>query len=330
VRSSLPVAWLLAIAVGAAAPATAVPTPPPPPGPRVHEWGVWKIHEGRIEHLADLARESPTFVRRATPRAVSPGGMLSRKPIVYVYADRPTDLTVRVGFTGGTPWLFFPGVTMEPGRLPSCVDFERAGRGPVRDRAMAAPCEPADHLRWRVRATPRGGAALPEAPRGHFWHHLRSVPAATLQAPDGSAEKFLFYDGPVGFRTAYRSRVVGGALTIERLGEAGDSEVIVANGDRWVAASGLAPGLAARVRLDRDGAAQPHDVRTEIRRRLRAAGLSAHEADSLVRTWQPEIDAPGLRAFWLVPRAQYDALLPIEVSPAPSEIVRVGLVIERI
>ncbi len=320
---------VLTVAILAVRPASAVPPHPPTSGLRVHEWGVWKVREGQIQHLADLARESPAFVRRATARAESPGGTLSRKPVVYVYADRPTELTVRVGFTGGNAWLFYPGVSMEPGSSrPGCLGV---GGGPaLRDRAAVRPCEPPDHLRWSVRAVPRGGAALPEVARGHFWNHLRSVPSATLEAPDGSAEKFLFYDGPVAFRTAYRARRDDRSVTIERLGDAGASEMIVANGDRWVAASGLAPGLAARVGIDRPWPVQPHDVRTEIRERLRAAGLSAHEADSLVRTWQPEIEAEGLRAFWLLPRAEYDALLPIEISPPPTDLVRVGLVIEQL
>jgi hypothetical protein len=33
-------------------------------------------------------------------------------------------------------------------------------------------------------------------------------------------------------------------------------------------------------------------------------------------------------AFWLLSRAEYDTLLPIDIAPRPREIVRVGLVIE--
>ena len=56
--------------------------------------------------------------------------------------------------------------------------------------------------------------------------------------------------------------------------------------------------------------------------------MSAAEARSLVNTWRPEIDAPNLRSFWLLTRAEYDELLPIRITPAPSELRRVGLVIE--
>ena len=57
--------------------------------------------------------------------------------------------------------------------------------------------------------------------------------------------------------------------------------------------------------------------------------LSRHPFGSVETSLDhPEIDAEGLKAFWLVSRADYDGLLPIEITPAPREMVRVGLVIE--
>jgi hypothetical protein len=317
---------VLSASILIAVPATA--TPPGASGVRVHEWGVWKIQEGRIAHLADLERESPEFVRRAVRGGSAEGGAVSRKPVVYVYADAPVDLSVRVGFTGGGPWLFFPGTEMERGRFgrPCAATLSPV----VRDRAMAAPCEAVDHLRWRVRADPMRAGGLPDAPRGHFWHDLRAVPSTVLEAPDGSREKFLFYDGPVAFHEPYRVRREDDAVRFERTGTGGASELVLANGSRWVGVTGLDRGLAARMRTGRDWPAPTHPLTSEIGRRLRVAGLSVEETRALVETWRPEIEAPGLKAFWLLPRAEYDALLPIEITPAPSEIVRVGLVIERI
>jgi hypothetical protein len=39
--------------------------------------------------------------------------------------------------------------------------------------------------------------------------------------------------------------------------------------------------------------------------------------------WKSYFQAPGLRVFWVLPRETTDRLLPLEVTPAPQEIVRV-------
>jgi hypothetical protein len=307
-----------------AAPVSALP----PADVRVHEWGVWKIEEGRLAHLDDLRRESPPFVRQAMGPTVAPGGTLSRKPVVYVYADRPVDLDVRVRFTGGNAWLFFPGIDREGERLPLCAG---GGALSLRDRAMAAPCETLGRLHWRVRAEPDADpSSLPPVDRGHFWNRMRDVPSAVLRAADGTREKFLFYDGPVAFPAAFAVRREPGAVRLERTGVSGASDVVLSKDGRWVSVSGLRAGLAALTHTDRVWPLPAAPLAVELSRRLHSAGLTDAEARALVETWRPEIEAPGLRAFWLLPRADYDALLPLEVSPAPREVVRVGLVIQTL
>ena len=57
---------------------------------------------------------------------------------------------------------------------------------------------------------------------------------------------------------------------------------------------------------------------------LVAAGLFQSEATAMVETWWDSYFAvDGLRVFWVVPVAKTDAILPLEVSPAPDKIVRV-------
>lgn len=287
---------------------------------RVHEWGVWKIRRGEVTHLADLQRESPAFVRQTRQVGWAGGGTVARKPVIYVYASRPMDLDVEVSFRGGGPWLYYPQT------LPlECGDA--AGR---RDQpfARAATCEP-DRLRWRVHAA--GNVQVPLAPVGprHFWSHLRAVPASTLLSPDGSAERFLFYDGPVVFPPAFQAGLGSyGETTLRKVGPFGQSPLIVAWGDRWVSVPRMAVGAGLGIDRTQPWPVPARPIAVELGARLRAAGLSSAEARSLVETWRPEIEAPGLRAFWLLSRAEYDTLLPLRITPAPRELVRVGLVIE--
>ncbi|MBI2894999.1 MAG: hypothetical protein HYY06_15700 [Deltaproteobacteria bacterium] len=283
---------------------------------RIHEWGVWKIRRGEVAHLADLRRESPPFVRQTLPGGWAGGGAVARKPVVFVYTDRPVEVAVEVRFPGGRPWLYYPSVDLE-------------ARGPVRSNlAGLGLMAPHDRLSWRVRAVPgRHSTVLPPVAAGHFWNRIRQVPSATLLAPDGTAERFLFYDGPVAFPIAYRVRHLGPDAVLEHPGPTGQTGLVVALGDRWVPVPAMRPGAA--VGISRIGWRRPpRPITTEIASRLVAAGLSRAEARSLVETWRPEIDSPRLRAFWLLTRVEYDALLPITIAPRPSELVRVGLVIE--
>lgn len=292
---------------------------------RVHEWGVWKIRDGEVAHLADLQRESPAFVHRTRPSGWAGGGAVARKPVVYVYASRPLAVDVEVSFRGGGPWLHYPAAA------PLGCGDSGGARGPVRRDlpfARAALCEPTG-LRFQVHAVPGANVPLAPVPPGHFWSNLRAVPASTLLAPDGSAERFLFYDGPVSFPPAFRrGRGAHGETTFAKVGPFGQSPLIVAWGDRWVSVPPMRVGAGVGIDRTRPWPVPARPIADEIDARLRAAGLSAAEARSLVDTWRPEIEAPGLRAFWPLTRPEYDALLPIRIAPTPRDLVRVGLVIE--
>jgi len=59
-----------------------------------------------------------------------------------------------------------------------------------------------------------------------------------------------------------------------------------------------------------------------MHRALEAGGLFADEADALLNTWELSyFKSPGLRLFFMVPRAWTDYYLPLDVS-VPCEIKR--------
>jgi hypothetical protein len=54
------------------------------------------------------------------------------------------------------------------------------------------------------------------------------------------------------------------------------------------------------------------------------AGLTGDEATALITTWRESyFDRPGLRVFWIVPRAFTDEILPIAITPKPTTLARV-------
>jgi hypothetical protein len=54
------------------------------------------------------------------------------------------------------------------------------------------------------------------------------------------------------------------------------------------------------------------------------AGLTSMEARALLNTWYTGyfVEA-GLKVFWILPRAQVDGILPLEIKPAPDKVERV-------
>lgn len=292
-----------------------------------HEWGVWLLRGGAVDHLGTLAAESPPFVHRTqrpgvplpipnpNPNPNPPGPVpigpvpppdvhppVARKPVLFLYAQAPTAVRITVGFEGGAPWLFFPlGVESQP--HPS----QRA-------------------LSWDLQAL-RPGARVPLRPvaAGHWWNDLRRVPSSPLLARrGGEAERFVFYDGPVGFRPVFRIQRSGAGAEIAPLSTE-RTVWLVGAGGRFVqhdttqgAPRTVAAGDAAELRRSLDAA-------------LRRAGLTAPESASLLDTWRDELfGAAGPRAVYLLPRAHYDAMLPLRIAPQPAQLVRVGLVIETL
>jgi hypothetical protein len=76
-----------------------------------------------------------------------------------------------------------------------------------------------------------------------------------------------------------------------------------------------------------DGDAGVRKLADEVRGALVAAGLFDAEADALLKVWRKGLfESPGAVAFYLLPRAEYDRMLPLTVKPAPAKgPVRVGL-----
>ena len=62
----------------------------------------------------------------------------------------------------------------------------------------------------------------------------------------------------------------------------------------------------------------------EFRLQLEKAGLTAMESRALLNTWyNGYFIEGGLKAFWILPRAMVDRILPLSITPAPDKIERV-------
>ena len=65
-----------------------------------------------------------------------------------------------------------------------------------------------------------------------------------------------------------------------------------------------------------------------FRQMLVEAGLTVPEAEGLIASWKHHFfETNGTRFLLLMSADDYDTLCPIQVRPAPTELVRVGIVL---
>ena len=283
----------------------------------VHEWGVWIVRDGRV-NLDDLAREAPAFVHRAAGVAASDGSgtmpdpeapviptrpVVVRKPVLFFHASAPTDITVRVGFFGGQPWLHFPAAS-------NTVHAAQQG------------------LEWRGHVGPDATVAAFAVPATHWWAILRGAGGDLFRAAGtNEAEPFLFYDGPAQFERPFR---------IERDEQGRTAAVPLSSESRiWLVQYGtyseLTTGESARSNSTRDARPSVDALRDVIRGELMTRGLTSQESAALLQTWNAELfEEPSPHAVYFLPRAEYDRALPMAITPIPDEFVRVGLILEAL
>jgi hypothetical protein len=168
------------------------------------------------------------------------------------------------------------------------------------------------------------------------WLAPRRVSCANVRA-GSEGERFLFYRGVAHCESpVHVTRSVDGALTVRpppgQLGTARYCLVdIHADGSlafRVVTGAGGIPVQAGPETFDADqySPAQRATLRAILAGELTAAGLFADEAEALLNTWdQSYFHSPGLRLFFLLPRAWIDEVLPLTITPrAAIERVMVG------
>lgn len=256
-------------------------------------------------------------------------------PVIYFHSERGFDVSVRVGFQGGTISQWFPRrsggeVLPEPevGKGGSPFDLEpwTLDYGVRRE----------GWIEWnaRVLSPEESRRAIVFKPRESLhWMRPRVPEANVVRAPGGETEGFLFYRGIGAFDPGLETTVgedgtlwlgnsCGGdipfALVFERSGALA----------RWAALRGGIPeggktGVpVAEMSGSEDSLVEP--VYREMCAGLVAAGLFESEARAMIETWWDSYFATeGLRVFWIVPAAKTDVILPLSVSPAPERTVRV-------
>jgi hypothetical protein len=241
---------------------------------------------------------------------------------------------VRVGFRGGSISQWYP--QRQGGEVPPALTI--GPKGEVLAGGLDFAKGYSGRVDWDVDVLAPGDyspAAVLDGAETPAWLYPRQTASNLVQA-DGRAEKYLFYRGigrfdlPVAF-----SMPDDATLNIENRGAERVPFLLVFHNPegappsatpRFTVVPGLDSGAATSVPM-RELAADAGwqmAVFESLVTALEAEGLYRDEADAMVQTWWASyFKTPGLRVFWIVPRAFTDQVLPIALDPRPESLVRV-------
>jgi hypothetical protein len=314
-----------------------------PTGFVVHEWGTFTSFAGSdgisLEFRSQAGSDLPKFIfdrekqaglfsarftagdrSNNTTKAVVRTLQRMETPVTYFYSDTPRVVDVTVGFPQGLLTEFFPPVTM---MMPI---FKK---GTVDEVGKSV-------LTWeKVKIIPNANlksTMVPPAVNGaDHYGFARETDSAMLQLDDkllGKSyyEKFLFYRG------------VGNFELPVKLEAKADGKFAIHNGAKdAIHAAFLVEIKDGRVRyanlgqIDKDREATlPNDETSieELADQVAAAivgeGMYEKEARAMVNTWRSSwFGEEGTRLLYLLPSSLTDRMIPLKVTPAADQTVRV-------
>jgi hypothetical protein len=325
----------------------------------VHEWGTFTVlQDERGKPIGGINTDDeplPEFVHNLNWAVNGPSSPLPpvyfkgvprnhpdvytrlETPVIYFYPPGGREMTVDVDVKFPAGWLtqYYPNAVV----TADGHDGEKFNVGPLTYKSAGT-------LSWR--GLKIGGTQDGPSTDVPAWLAPRRVPgAASVRTAAGEAERYLFYRG-VGRMDAPLSVVrTADGTQLQVHSQVGNSVQLrpgMTMGPLWLV-DARADGTSAYRTIDSIDLTQGPDkvlattaasfaeseYRAEnlgaLRKALHAAltrdGLFGDEAEGLLNTWEASyFRRPGLRMFFMVPRAWTDRHLPLHVS-APAQIERV-------
>jgi hypothetical protein len=270
-------------------------------------------------------------------------------PVIYFYSEAPRTVNVQVGFPDGMITEWYPDATaLGPGvrRVQATPTMSEAAIScSTPGQLVTGPAALKESgVHWEgVRILGTGNASVHPPPMdtvGSHYFAARETGASLLEVPTKASliqtfetEKFLFYRGVANFTTPLKvTPQAGGGVTLRNTGDEPLASVFVLSigpgGSRFWTVGALGKGKSVTVELARRASKPLQDASNalgkEMQAALKQAGLYGEEAEAMVKTWRESWFAEeGTRILYLMPRAWTDRVLPLGITPAPVETVRV-------
>jgi hypothetical protein len=293
-----------------------------------HEWGTFTSIAGNngaaIQWLPlSGSTNLPAFVEHLGPtnfKGGLRGTIRMETPVLYFYAPRETTVSVHVSFANGVITEWYPH-----GSVPALNrDHDQ----------MLAHKQTEGAITWNSVAVQPGAAAdFPTAAVANPYFAARQTAAAPLSVDAAfgpQREKFLFYRGVSSVPLPVRAKLND------------DETLLLQNHFPHTSGSNEIPevilferrGSQVGYRIlgplqDESSYALPtlggslDSLFSNLEGMLVAQGLYTDEAHAMLETWKSSWFEEGSRVLYLVPRTFVDSVLPLEITPSPSQITRV-------
>jgi hypothetical protein len=318
--------------------------PSDPAGMIVHEWGTFLAMSGSdgisLDGMYHEEHALPSFVHaRSRDQLHLPmSNVKGETPVIYFYSQQPSRVQVEVGFPTGLWTQWYPQATLvSPGIV----------------QAGSPPQTRNGRIKWDVTVCPasRCEPRLPAAAADALWNFARDVDAAYVTPYQLSArggrpenvevspmsdrewERFIFYRGLGEAPLPMQVRLADGRIMATTSEAAGARHVFVLRVENGRGAYAYVPALTATETFDRPvpsmEASQPIDafvtqVSDDVARRLVESGLYEKEARAMVNTWASSyFKTDGVRLLFVMPQSWTDRFIPMRITPAPQQLVRV-------
>jgi len=270
----------------------------------VHEWGTFTSVAG-VNGDAVAGRtyggpgDLPCFVNRFGGfKSVLLGNVRMETPVLYFYGPRDLTANVKVRFPMGTLTEWYPNATMS--RSYNAIEWHDVKISP--DAVMEFPIE---------------------SGLSHYYA-ARETDAAPLQVGT-QKEKFLFYRGVGTFPLPIAVRVKDdGKIVVNSIGGNPVSGAILFENRGGTPRYRLAGTLQNETIFDSESLQSNWaGLLMDLERVMVEHGLYQKEARAMIETWRDSWFEEGTRLFYVVPKRALDAILPLEIQPAPSLVSRV-------
>ncbi|MGA2343975.1 MAG: hypothetical protein ABSG29_12355, partial [Steroidobacteraceae bacterium] len=297
-----------------------------PSGLTVHEWGTFTSVAGEDGSAVEwdalgCKSDLPKFVNDYGYRGFKwtlQGTVRMETPVMYFYSAHELGADVKVAFPQGIVTEWYPQAHYKDNQ----GNWKRA----LPPNMHGVVTSLGGAIEWKnVKVQPGTAPALPVESGPNRYYAARQTDSAPLEV-GGEHEKFLFYRGVGRFPIPLSARVASdGKIVVEnRGGEPVPSVILFENrggrmGYRMAGAIGNSLALD-RPELEGGSLAQ---LRQELEAALIAQGLFPAEAHAMVETWRDSWFEEGSRLIYIVPTSAVDAILPLQVEPAPLQTARV-------
>ena len=298
----------------------------------VHEWGTFTSVAGEDGAAIDwdalgCKDDLPGFVNDRGYRNFKfrwGGTVRMETPVMYFYSPSAMDVRVKVAFPQGLITEWYPHAenvdVYQPDRNGSLLRLPANLNGiDTSLRSLTGAIE------WRnIKVQPDTAPVLPVENRPSRYYAARDTDAAPITV-GVQHEKFLFYRGVGRFPVPLSARVSGnGKIIVEnrRLDPVPDVILFENRGGRL--GYRHARAIETTVTLDApslDGSLS--QLQHDLEAALVANGLFPKEAHAMVDTWRDSWFEEGSRLMYILPSRAVDAILPLEVEPAPLLTARV-------